>query len=438
MHRIRPLITVESPECATHDTSRVSHHVQDIKDFLATVEQATRSAFPNSRKSRYQAVHVLLLSWAEDDLGVVVELDRLTKVFKDLYGFNTEKWLIPSEDSHGELGDTLRAFTKTHARDDALLIVYYGGHGFLNDHRQPIWLCSQKVGAPSVKWYAHQVTLEEVKSDVLILLDCCSAGGTGGDATKGTKEVIAACGFETWAPGVGDHSFTKSIIDELKYLSTGPSFSVSSLHSRVLDRLKHWNPVYNAERLLIEGPEGRYQDQERRKTPVYISLNKERSTKSIEIVPRLGTRNEGRAERNASAGTPTDDRDETLVTMTDFMKDDRYKHVEVTLSIQVETGQILSPNDMVDWIKEATERPEIKNALPRSHNPKPTTDITLDPVLESNPSRTNLESWVPGQVSLPHFFLHSVATYIVAYDFPGVQGIMDEEQERRSVFIRNV
>lgn len=187
---------------------------------------------------------------------------------------------------------------------------------------------------------------------MLILLDCCSAGGTGGNATKGTKEVIAACGFETWAPGVGDHSFTKSLIDELKYLSTGPSFSVSSLHSRVLDRLKHWNPIYNAERLLMEGPGGRYQDQERRKTPVYISLNKDRISRSIEIVPGLGTKNASRAVRRTSTANPMGGTDETLAAMTDYLTDDRYKHVEVTLSIQVATGQILYPNDMVNWIRD--------------------------------------------------------------------------------------
>lgn len=140
MHRVRPFQDVRPLECATHDASRASHHIQDIREFLATVERATKSAFPNSGKSRYQAVHVLLLSWDEDDLGVLRELDRLSRVFTDLYGFNTEKWLIPSEDSHGELGDRLRAFTKTHAEENVLLIVYHGAHGFLNDYRQPIWL----------------------------------------------------------------------------------------------------------------------------------------------------------------------------------------------------------------------------------------------------------------------------------------------------------
>ena len=135
-------------------------------------------------------------------------------------------------------------------------------------------------------------------------------------------------------------------------MSTGPSFSISSLHSRVLDRLKHWNPIYDAERLLLQGSDGRFQDKERRKTPIYISLNKERSSRSIEIVPRLGFRREKSIAGSSPLETPVQDTDENLAAMTEFLKDDRYKHVEVTLSIQVETGQILRPNDMVNWIQD--------------------------------------------------------------------------------------
>ena len=207
---------------------------------------------------------------------------------------------------------------------------------------------NQKPNAPSVKWYAHQVTLEEVKSDVLIILDCCSAGGSGGDTAKGTKEVIAACGFETWAPGVGQHSFTKSLIDELKYLSTGPSFSASSLHSRVLDRLKHWNPVYNAEGLSVQDSNGRYHDKERRKTPVYISLNKDSNCRSIEIGSLM--RRSRSDERIPSRGQKAVN-DGSLDGMAKFLKDERFEHIEVTLSVQVEAGQILRPEDMTDWIK---------------------------------------------------------------------------------------
>lgn len=189
---------------------------------------------------------------------------------------------------------------------------------------------NQSHDAPTVKWYAHQVTLEETKSDTLILLDCCSAGGSGGDATRGVKEVIAACGFETWTPGVGQHSFTKSLIDELKYLSSGPSFSASGLHSRLLDRLKQWNPVYNAERLLVEDEAGRFQDKERRKTPVYISLNKSTKPKSIELVSLRHSRaDEGSSAIGIDQGSGVD----TLDSLDRFLQDRQYAHIEATISI---------------------------------------------------------------------------------------------------------
>jgi hypothetical protein len=124
----------------THDTSRVNYHVEDIRDFVKKVEQATLAAFPNKHSTRYSGVFALLLSWEEDDLSVITEVEALQKVFDERYGFTAEEWKIPSEDSHEELGDRLRAFTKSYAKDDTLLIIYYGGHGFLNRARQSVWL----------------------------------------------------------------------------------------------------------------------------------------------------------------------------------------------------------------------------------------------------------------------------------------------------------
>src|SRR6266516_3644906 len=124
----------------THDTSRVNYHVQDIHGFVKKVEQAAIAAFPNKNSTRYSGVFALLLSWEEDDLNVITEIKALKEVFNKLYGFVTEEWKIPSDDSHGELGDRLRKFTKAYAKDDSLLIIYYGGHGFLNKARQSVWL----------------------------------------------------------------------------------------------------------------------------------------------------------------------------------------------------------------------------------------------------------------------------------------------------------
>ena len=118
--------------------------------------------------------------------------------------------------------------------------------------------------------------LEQAKSDVLILLDCCAAASSATGSGSGMTEIIAACGFETWAPGVGPHSFTRGLIDELKYLSRKAPFSTAMLHNKVLSRVKYWKPRY--------GPSA--DNREQRRTPIYIVVSNETRPRSIELEPQ--------------------------------------------------------------------------------------------------------------------------------------------------------
>jgi hypothetical protein len=105
-----------------------------------TVNQAATRAFPNRQRSaqRYKRVQALLLRWDEDDLDVSWEVEDLEKIFK-AYGFSTELWLIPSEDSHLELMFKVGSFVKAYQNPDTLLVVYYGGHASINMARQSSW-----------------------------------------------------------------------------------------------------------------------------------------------------------------------------------------------------------------------------------------------------------------------------------------------------------
>ena len=123
-----------------HDTSSAEYHTKDLPAFLKRVEEATKAAFPNAGQSRYTTVNVLLLFWEDDDLGVINEIDRLEHVFGDSYNYKTERWPIPSQDADDALLEKLLAFRKCNDRDDNLFIIYYGGHGYLNPSRQPIWV----------------------------------------------------------------------------------------------------------------------------------------------------------------------------------------------------------------------------------------------------------------------------------------------------------
>jgi hypothetical protein len=64
----------------THDISQTGYHVKDLHTFGETLTNAASGVFPKG-KSRYKELHVLLLSWEHDKLGVMKEVDELRSVF---------------------------------------------------------------------------------------------------------------------------------------------------------------------------------------------------------------------------------------------------------------------------------------------------------------------------------------------------------------------
>jgi hypothetical protein len=139
-----------------------------------------------------------------------------------------------------------------------------------------------------------QSMLEEADADVLFLLDCChSAALPTTDCQQragGIVEVIAACGYETIAAEVDQHSFTKTLTDVLAIASKGFPFSIGELHSRVLSRLKCCAPqlATDEEGHYIENTEGRllYERQPRR-TPIYSIICETSPRRSIILGPLL-------------------------------------------------------------------------------------------------------------------------------------------------------
>lgn len=81
---------------------------------------------------------VLLIRWAEDDLGTLSELEKLERVFHDGYGYDTCFFDIPEIDSQARLTSTIFDFMKS-ARRDHLLIIYYGGHSDGSHLEHSVW-----------------------------------------------------------------------------------------------------------------------------------------------------------------------------------------------------------------------------------------------------------------------------------------------------------
>ncbi|KAH8663638.1 hypothetical protein BGZ60DRAFT_516754 [Tricladium varicosporioides] len=226
----------------TASPSRSHNSFNDIEAFKV----------PSHQHSEF---HALLIYWEEDDIGLEPQVRLLSRVFRDIYHFTTILVLsLPSQHCHLALHAQLHDFLRAHSGPKNVLVVYYSGHGELDEDGRLIWTAYQRPKAPDVPipelvWTKQQTPLEQSLSPVLLILDCCSSGGsipyrpsiTNGSPLShkiqdGPTEILAACGFETETPGKGPESFFNILIEELCSPSARNRFSILDLHRRMVRR----------------------------------------------------------------------------------------------------------------------------------------------------------------------------------------------------------
>jgi hypothetical protein len=127
------------PPPSANDLDRLRYHI-DLRDLGSVIQKAANAIFPGNQVSRYAKVDVILLSWEDEDpnLPVSVEITELASVFTNLYEYQVEQWLIPSDNSHNRLQAKILDFLGS-GNPEHLKIVYYAGHGKLTNHGQPAW-----------------------------------------------------------------------------------------------------------------------------------------------------------------------------------------------------------------------------------------------------------------------------------------------------------
>lgn len=153
----------------------------ELQRFGQELQIAANNAFPNIATSRYTKVYVLLLSWEDEDpqLPVSLEIVELFKVFKNVYGFETEIWHIPQEDCHDEVCQKILNFKRIGGNNkDHLKIVYYAGHGMLERNRSLSWT---RYGFTSLN------KMPKRRSPVLIECIYVTAGETQAQRTKNPR-----------------------------------------------------------------------------------------------------------------------------------------------------------------------------------------------------------------------------------------------------------
>ncbi|KAL5315687.1 hypothetical protein ACEPPN_016557 [Leptodophora sp. 'Broadleaf-Isolate-01'] len=232
------------------DIDRWRYHI-GLKQFGEALGAAAKAVFPNTSKSRYTRVSVLMIQWEDEDprLPVSIEIEKLYDVFTKIYHFETEIWKIPDQGSHASTNRKILDFIENDSKDH-LRIIYYAGHGELTKNRLLSWTSWRPTNSkrPTVKWSGIQNVLEEAQSDVLILLDCCASGVSNPGTGEGVTELISACSYNSVANGVGQYSFTNALTIELRDLSVKPFFTVGELFGHIFCRIQTRMPEDGHER----------------------------------------------------------------------------------------------------------------------------------------------------------------------------------------------
>ncbi|KAF2184883.1 hypothetical protein K469DRAFT_708655 [Zopfia rhizophila CBS 207.26] len=173
------------------------------------------------RIQRYSTVNVLLLTWIDEDIGLMSEINELEHVFVKDFNFFVWRYGIPSESSQVELQVQITQFIKLWgSSDDALIIVFYSGHGGPTHDKtssECIW-SARLSGGPELDWSVIQPLLITAACDVVIILDCCFAGQAVRSRIKHNVEFLAATDKDQFTPDGKDPnlpSFTKIFTDQI-------------------------------------------------------------------------------------------------------------------------------------------------------------------------------------------------------------------------------
>ncbi len=105
----------------------------------------SRQFYDNSQKFfservEYASVTALLLYWEENDISPEQEVNTFRELLEHEFGYASLTFRIPSHRAQQELNRQVSAFIADYSSQvDSLVLVYYAGHGDVDDKGKSIW-----------------------------------------------------------------------------------------------------------------------------------------------------------------------------------------------------------------------------------------------------------------------------------------------------------
>ncbi|KAI0148256.1 hypothetical protein F4776DRAFT_660428 [Hypoxylon sp. NC0597] len=285
----------------SHDLFSSRYHTSYL-GWFGTLTKAIEAAWPTRDVTSYSDVHVLMFSWAENDIpNLGREITRLESIFRDCYGYNTSQVTIPVSKADFRVRKVVDSFIEENDKPDNLLIVYYAGHARLGTYKDspPIWYSKNPVDketVPSFDTANIQPVLTRAQDDspdVLLIYDCCHAAHSPPRKDKPSRAVVEclfAGGSESRVPTAGPDSFTAALTNELAIAAESRTpISVVNLHQRIMRRLQLWTPTplfYENGTVRRDNNGNIILTKDNRATPVYMVLSTNEEPRTIFLAPK--------------------------------------------------------------------------------------------------------------------------------------------------------
>ncbi|OTB05129.1 hypothetical protein M426DRAFT_73055 [Hypoxylon sp. CI-4A] len=239
---------LEKPIATSPLAAAVTNHftpLPTIDSIKAELENTASRILSSPHRSRYSQVYALLIFWEDDDdPGVAAAVKDLGVVFDKFYRITFEVLKIPSSASDGctnswrWLSRIINDFTDKSDTREVLKIVYYNGYSYLDEHREMVLASSRdRSKASTIRWSGIQQSLEEARSDTLIIMDAAYFPSSKMVRQKGLLELVAASSSEEYFDVLGRNSFTRTLSDQLRTRAAQrfPNpLSAAELHSKLL------------------------------------------------------------------------------------------------------------------------------------------------------------------------------------------------------------
>jgi hypothetical protein len=110
-------------------------HQESFLHAINTINHGVKRSVASSRQ--YTKAAVLSLRWSNDDLSLKPLETALLQVLETRFGFKTSSFVIPTNstyDTRVQTRDALESFVSKYDSENSLLVVFYGGHGGLEQN----------------------------------------------------------------------------------------------------------------------------------------------------------------------------------------------------------------------------------------------------------------------------------------------------------------